>query len=144
MCLCPVLLQYYLIVNISGAIQSVLKICASAQSAMHGLHGWSAIPEFYYLMWFSNLILKLCLYCREIMPLLLFFRFWSRFLTSLLLIPFKFMNNYFLSKTIVEEDKKNIWGFKLLTLNSLSHTILFEGCYKEYLHKTLCGRTEIH
>ena len=59
------------------------------------MHGWSAIPEFYYLMWFFNLKLKLSLYCRKIIPLLLFFCFWSRFLTFFLLIPFNFMNNYF-------------------------------------------------
>ena len=37
------------------------------------MHGSYAIPEFYYLIWSFNLILKLRLYCKEIMPLLLFF-----------------------------------------------------------------------
>ena len=55
------------------------------------------------------------------------------FVAFLFLIPvfvtysFYFHERLILSKTVVEEDKKNIWEFKLLTLNSLSHTILFEG-----------------
>ena len=43
------------------------------------MHGWSTIPEFYYLMCFFNLILKLCLYCKLII-LFLFFVFDSVFL----------------------------------------------------------------
>ena len=39
------------------------------------MHGSSTIPEFYYLMCFFNLILKLCLHCKEIIPFLLFFVF---------------------------------------------------------------------
>ena len=91
------------------------------------MYDWSAIPEFYYLMWFFNLVLKLCLYCRKIIPFLFYFCFWSRFLTFLLLIPFNSIKKLFLYETLVEEDKKNIWAFKLLTLNSLSQTILCEG-----------------
>ena len=39
------------------------------------MHDSYAIPEFYYLIWSFNLILKLRLYYKEIMPLLLFFLF---------------------------------------------------------------------
>ena len=35
-----------------------------------------------------------------------------------LLIPFNFINNDFLPKTVVAEDKKNIREFRLLTLTS--------------------------
>ena len=62
------------------------------------MHGWSTIPEFYYLIYFVNVILKLCLYCKEIIPFLLFFCFWSHCLTFLLLIHFNFMSNYFCPK----------------------------------------------
>ena len=62
------------------------------------MHGWSTIPEFYYLVWLFNLKLKLCLYCKEITPFLLFFCFWSSLLAFLLLIPFNFINNYFCPK----------------------------------------------
>ena len=41
-------------------------------------HTW-LIHEFYYLMCFFNLILKLCLCCRENIPFLLLFCFLSRF-----------------------------------------------------------------
>ena len=69
------------------------------------MHGYSSMTdpwfsEFNYLMCFFSL-LKLCLYYREIIPFLLLFCFWSRFVTFLLLIRCNFCNfmkNYFCPK----------------------------------------------
>ena len=75
----------------------------SAQLAIHGpcmaSHAW-LIQDSWILLFnvFFNLILKLCLYCREIIPFLLLFCFWSRFVTFLLLIRCNFMKNYFFPK----------------------------------------------
>ena len=58
------------------------------------IHDWSTIPEFYYLMCFVNITLKLCLNCSEIIPLLFPFCFWSCFVTFFLLIRCSFIKNY--------------------------------------------------
>ena len=58
------------------------------------IHDWSTIPEFYYLMCFVNITLKLCLNCSEIIPVLLSFCFWSCFVTFFLLIRCSFIKNY--------------------------------------------------
>ena len=106
------------------------------------MHGWSTIPEFYCLMCFFNLILKLCLYCKEIIPLLLFFRFWSCVLTFLLLIPFNFMDNYFCPKSNKRRQEQYL-GTYIADLEQLISNNIVWRMLKEYLHKTLCGKTEI-
>ena len=120
------------------------------------MQGLSTILKFYYLM-FSKLILKLCLYCREIIPLLLLFCFRSCFNTFLLFPCCNFMKNYFCPKLQQKSPEDRNWGSKLLFLNSLKFNLnklktlsqsLRRYCVKDVrkniFMKTLYGRTEIH
>ena len=120
------------------------------------MQGWSTILEFYYSICFFKLILKLWLYCREKIPFLLLFCFWSRFSSSLLLIRCNFMKNYFCPKQH-SKSQKNIWEFKLLTLDSLefnqnkiktlSQSLrrhFVTNVIKNIFRKTLCEKTKIH
>ena len=115
------------------------------------MHGWSTIPESYYLT---------CLYGREIIPFLLLFYFWFHFVTFFIIIRCNF--RLILSKiTFIQSssrrDQSNIWQFKLLAMNSLKFNqnklktlsqSLRRYCVKDVRKnifiKTLCGRTEIH
>ena len=65
-----------LILTLSVAITRLIAdetLVYSYPCMAHGwlaMHGWSEILEFYYLIWFFNVKLKLCLYCCETIPFL--------------------------------------------------------------------------
>ena len=82
------------------------------------MHGWSMIPEFCYLMCLFNLILKLCLYCRENIPFCCFFVF---DIVSLLFcyLFVAILRKNFIAQSSSITGQENIWEFKMLTLNSL-------------------------
>ena len=78
------------------------------------MHRWSTITEFYYLMCFFNLVLKLCLYFVGEHSVFVFdsvlLPFWCLFAVISWKITFVQSSN--------RSDQKKIWGFKMLTLNS--------------------------
>ena len=102
---------------------------------------------------FFNLILKLWLYCREIIPFSFLFCFRSRFLPCYLFVVISWKITFVQGTS--RTGQKNIWKFKMATLNSLKFNrnklktlwqklrqYRVKNVRKNIFIKTFCGRTE--